>query len=142
MEGGSVRIWDWLAGASGVALIVGSALPWYHRNAEDVNAWNAFEWIDLLLLFTGFVAISLPLVAALKATDKQTQKLVIGVALLGLLCLVLTIYRIAEPSNFDKYPFLHTTIKIGAYVTLVGSAVMLASALLSIRSRLARRARV
>jgi hypothetical protein len=140
MKAGSVRIWDWLIAISGLALAVGDFMPWYRSNEEDSTGWASFMLIDKLLLITAVVALLVPLVAALKATDKQAQKLVIAAGLLGLLSLVFTIYRIATPAEFDDFD-LPVTIQTGAYVSLVAAIVLVSSALLAFRTRLARRAR-
>jgi hypothetical protein len=142
MEGGSVRIWDWLIGIAGLALAVGDFMPWYRSNAEDWSGWHSFMLIDKLMLITAAVAIAVPIVAALKATDKQTQQLLIVTAVLALLCLIFVIYRMATPADFDVFPDIPVKLKAGAYVDLVASIVLLASTLLAMRTRLARRARV
>jgi hypothetical protein len=143
MEGGSVRIWDWLIAISGLALAVGDFMPWYRSNAEDWTGWHSFMLIDKLMLITAAVAISVPIVAALKATDKQVQRLLIVTAVLGVLCLIFVIYRMATPADFDDPTFhFKVTLKAGAYVDLVASIVLVASTLLAMRTRLARRASV
>jgi hypothetical protein len=141
MEGGSVRIWDWLTGAAGLALAIGLFLPFYRSNQEDWSAWKSFMLIDKLMLITAFVAMAVPIVAALKATDKQTQRLILVVIALAALTLICVIVRMANPAEFDAFD-KPVHLKTGAFLSLVATVVMLASAVLGVRTRLARRARV
>ncbi|MEA2450773.1 MAG: hypothetical protein QOG63_2705 [Thermoleophilaceae bacterium] len=143
MEGGSVRIWDWLTAIAGLALAVGDFIPFYRSNEENWSAWSVFMLIDKLMLITAVMALLLPLIAALKATDKQALKLVIAIALLGALCVIFVIYRMATPAELAD-PTFHLPVKLqaGAFVSLIAAIVLTASSLLAIRSRLARRARV
>jgi hypothetical protein len=140
MEGGSVRVWDWLVGAAGLALAIGIFLPWYRSNQEDWTAWSTLAWLDKVLLLTALVALALPIVAALKATDKQVQRLLLVLMVLGLLSVIATVYRMATPAEFDTVDEpVH--LKVGAYVSLVASGVILVGSALGARARLARRAR-
>jgi hypothetical protein len=140
MEGGSVRVWDWIVGAAGLAIVIGVFTPWYRSNEEDWTAWKTMRLIDLLLVLTGLLAMALPLVAGLKATDKQAQKLLLVLVVLGILGVVFTIYRMATPPEFDTV-LEPITLKAGAYMALVGSAVVALASALGVRARLAHRAR-
>ena len=142
MEGGSVRIWDWLIGASGLVLFISVFLHWFDHNKELWSAWDAISVLRLVLLFTGAVAMSVPLVAALKATDKQTQSLLVAVAVLATIALVWTIVRVANPPSLDLFDYLPLKRLAGGFVAIGAEAVMLICALVGMRTRLARRARV
>ena len=140
MEGGSVRIWDWVVGAAGLAIVIGVFSPWYRSNLENWTAWSTLRLIDLLLVLTGLLAIALPIVASLKATDKQAQKLLLALVVLGIACIAFTIYRMNTPPEFDTV-LEPVTLKIGAYLALIGSAVVVLGSALGARARLAHRAR-
>ena len=141
MDGGSVRIWDWLVGAAGLALAIGVFAPFYRSNLENWSAWKSFMLIDLLMLLTAVVAMAVPFVAALKATDKQAQRLLLAVAVLSALTLICVIVRMLDPAEFDAFD-KPVHLKIGAWLASIGAGVMLVSSLLGMRARLARRARV
>jgi hypothetical protein len=140
MEGGSVRVWDWLVGAAGLALVIGVFSPWYRSNQEDWTAFKTMMLIDLLLLLTGLLAMALPFVASLKATDKQAQPLLLVLVGLGLLAIALSIYRMATPPEFDTV-LEPVTLKYGAYLSLVAEVVIVLASAVGVRTRLARRAR-
>lgn len=140
MEGGSVRIWDWLVGVAGLVIVIGVFTPWYRSNQENWTAWKTMMLIDLLLVLTGLLAMALPLVAGLKATDKQAQKLLLVLIVLGILGVVFTIYRMQTPPEFDTV-LEPITLKAGAYMALVGSVVVALASALGVRARLAHRAR-
>jgi drug/metabolite transporter (DMT)-like permease len=59
-----VRPWDWVAGATGVALFVVLALPWYDYTDGSRSAFQQFALVDLWLALTALLAIAVPLVTA------------------------------------------------------------------------------
>jgi uncharacterized membrane protein len=140
MEGGSVRIWDWIVGAAGLAIVIGVFMPWYRSNQENWTAWKTLMLIDLLIVLTGLLAMALPIIAGLKATDKQAQKLLLVLVVLAIACVAFTIYRMNTPPEFDTV-LEPITLKAGAYLTLVASAVIVLGSALGARARLAHRAR-
>jgi uncharacterized integral membrane protein len=141
MEGGSVRIWDWLAGAAGLALAIGIFMPFYLENEETWTGWKSFMLIDKLALLTGVLAIALPIRAALKPTDHSIQWHVLLVALLSLLTLIFVLYRMANAADVTTIvPDPKSTLEPGAYVCLVASIVLFLASALGARARLARRA--
>ena len=140
MEGGSVRVWDWIVGACGLALAVGVFMPWYRSNQENWTAFKSFVLIDLFLLLVAVLAIAVPIVANLKPTDKQVQPLLLALVGLGLLAVGLTIYRMATPPEFDTV-LEPVSLKAGAFLSLIAAMLLTASAAQGARTRLARRAR-
>jgi hypothetical protein len=59
-----VRPIDWVAGATGVALLVVLALPWYDLLDGALSAFQAFAVVDLWLALTALLAIAIPVVTA------------------------------------------------------------------------------
>ena len=139
MEGGSVRVWDWVTSIAGLALAVGLFLPWYRSNLENWTGWATLAWIDKVLLLTAIVALLLPLVVALKATDKQVQGLLLVIGALAIVSIAFTIYRMATPPEFDTVDE-PVFLRVGVYLALAGSVVILVATALGARARLARRA--
>jgi hypothetical protein len=116
METGRLRTGELVAAVSGLALLIIMFLPWFGVDfgggdvleglgvdvslpevSEDFNAWESFDFIDLVLFVTAVVAIGLGVAAA---TSQQvnvpvaTSAIVAG---LGILATVLVIYRILDP---------------------------------------------
>jgi drug/metabolite transporter (DMT)-like permease len=59
-----VRPIDWVAGATGVALLVVLALPWYDLLDGSLTGFQALSVVDLWLALTALLAIAIPLVTA------------------------------------------------------------------------------
>ena len=118
MDAGRLRPGETIAGVSGVALLIIMFLPWFGFDlgsaAQDIanslgvsvnvdvpnanfNAWESFDFIDLILLLTVIAAVSTAIMPAL-ATDVAlpiaASALVAG---LGILSTVLVLYRIIDP---------------------------------------------
>src|SRR3954453_18730675 len=73
-----VRPIDWVAGATGVILLVVLALPWYDLLDGSLSAFQAFSVVDLWLALTALLAIAIPLVTA--ARDAPAVPLAVAVA--------------------------------------------------------------
>src|SRR3954447_24533933 len=61
-----VRPFDWVAGLTGVALLVALFLPWYDLSDGSLSAWTAFAFVDIWLGLTALLAIAIPVVTALR----------------------------------------------------------------------------
>jgi hypothetical protein len=63
-----VRPMDWVAGLTGLVLLVLLFLPWYDLSDGSLNAWSAFRIVDLWLALVALLAIAIPIVTALRET--------------------------------------------------------------------------
>ena len=118
MDAGRLRPGETIAGVAGVALFIIMFLPWFGFDAAgaaqdlannlgvsvnvevpnvNFNAWESFDFIDLILLLTVIAAVSTAVMSAM-ATDVAlpvaASALVAG---LGILSTILVLYRVIDP---------------------------------------------
>jgi hypothetical protein len=95
-----VRIWDWVTGVLGVALIAILRLDWYERPEGGASAFEAFRVIDVLLLALGFLAILVVVVtAAAKRPAVPLPALVLTFTLALLMTLTLLVRTLSPPGR-------------------------------------------
>ncbi len=72
-----LRAGEWMAAAAGLVLVASLFGPWYVRvlpsvaapaPTDEVSAWEAFTVVDVLLLASGVIGISLLVVVAVQRT--------------------------------------------------------------------------
>ena len=63
-----LRAGEWIAAAAGLVLIVSLFLPWYEAGAFEVNAWESFGLLDVLLFVSGAVGIGVLMITAAQRT--------------------------------------------------------------------------
>lgn len=79
-----LRIWEWLTGLAGLALLAVTFLDWYEVRHEEtfqtpaaagvrtvwgpVNAWEALSVLDILIAITAAMAIGVAVMAAVHST--------------------------------------------------------------------------
>ena len=97
-----------VSGISGIALFLIMILfSWFgievagFGSTEGANAFESFGFIDIVLLITAIAAIALPLMSATQATVDIPVALSAIVALLGAISVVLVLFRIISPPDFD-----------------------------------------
>jgi hypothetical protein len=116
MDADRLRTGELIAGISAVALFIIMFLPWFGVDAEvpagaeeaaeaigvtipdtNFNAWESFDFIDLVLLVTIVVAVGL----AVATMAAQTVALPVAASAitagLGILSTLLVLYRIIDP---------------------------------------------
>jgi len=124
MDLGKLRTGELIAGIAGVLLLIVMFFAWYGVGGSigefaeaagvdtDVNAWQAFDFVDLLLFITAIVAIA---AAALAASGRSVALPVaasVVVTILGILVTLLVLYRIVnQPGPNDV-----VDVKFGAYL--------------------------
>jgi hypothetical protein len=134
MDADRLRTGELIAGVSAVALLIIMFLPWFGlggaagealEQAQDLglapeidtsaNAWQSFDFIDLVLLVTIVVAAGL----AVATMAAQTVALPVAAssitAGLGILSTLLVLYRLVDPP-FDA------SRKLGAFLGLIAAA--------------------
>jgi hypothetical protein len=97
-----------VSGIAGIALFVIMILfSWFGFEVagvgleEGANAFQAFSLIDIVLLITAIAAVALPLTSATSATVDLPVALSAIVALLGAISVILIVFRILSPPDFD-----------------------------------------
>jgi uncharacterized membrane protein YhaH (DUF805 family) len=96
-----------IAGASAVLLFIFMFFDWFNASVSGGNgfftasvggnAWEAFSWIDLLMLLTIVVAVAVAVVRLTDAVFEPPFSLNTAVAVLGGLSVLLILYRIIDP---------------------------------------------
>jgi len=86
-----LRAGEWIAAASGAALLVSLFLPWY--GSPDLTAWEALSAIDVLLAFVAAAGVLLALVTATQRVPAVSIALSALVTLAGLVGIVLVLMR-------------------------------------------------
>ena len=114
MDTSRLRTGELIAGISAVALFIIMFLPWFGFDvgggevAEDLgiavpdvsadfNAWESFDFIDLVLLLTIVVAVGLAVATAMAQTVSLPVAASALTAGLGILSTLLILYRILDP---------------------------------------------
>jgi hypothetical protein len=120
---------DKIAAISAVILLaVMSFFSWFEATNElDIalssapgldttpNAWQAFQWTDLVLLFTCFAAI---VCVAVKAAGAEGDfPLSTIVTLLGAISTIFVLYRVVDPPR-------DTSTKLGVFLGLISAAAL------------------
>ena len=110
MDPRRLRLGEWVAGLSGLALVVLLFLPWYARTVECVrapcpptslDAWSAFAVIDVVLLLVGLLAVAVAVLCALYSSPPipvATSSLALSA---GIVAIVLVLVRIAFLPDAD-----------------------------------------
>src|SRR3954447_11048248 len=127
-----LRQGDQIAAGAGIALFIIMFLTWFTIDgipegapvSGDLSAWDAFDFIDIILLITVIVAVG---AAALRASGNElnlpipTSTLTAG---LGGLSVLLILFRIiSTPSwGFGGFGSLDTSVSYGVILGLIAAA--------------------
>jgi hypothetical protein len=115
---------EWLAAASGVALLVSLFLPWYGPSA---SAWESLAAIDVLLAFVAASGVLLAIVTAAQRVPAVPVALSALVAIAGLFGLLLLVFRLADvPDGASGREW-------GIFLGLAGAIGIVAGALIAMR---------
>jgi hypothetical protein len=112
---------EWIAGASGLLLIVSLFLPWYSLAGESATAWQTMAVDDVLITLAALIGLAAVMVVATPGLAGFSVAAVTLAALPALLALFLTIYRLASPA-----PEADVSLGIGAWLGLLGALGLVA----------------
>jgi hypothetical protein len=138
-----VRVGEWIAGASAVALLVVMFFPWYGVAPQEAGdapvtgqaertPWEAFAALDVVLAVTAALAIALIVVTATQRTPAIPIALVSITALVGVAATVWLAIRAASPPA-PAGSNLETTRETGLWLGLLACAGIAAGALAGMR---------
>jgi hypothetical protein len=146
MDLGRLRAGEWILGAGSALLLVSLFVGWYEgKNVEvripassgdyTLNAFEAFAWLDLVLLAGALLGLAL---VAASAAQRVAAVNIAGSAVLALVSgvlVVVVLYRIARIPDFDsaRGVFFESSRDTGIWVGLVGCLLMLGGSLASMR---------
>jgi hypothetical protein len=136
----------------GIALLIVMFLPWFGVGGPgaasavtgapelpDANAWEAFDFIDVVLVATGLVAIA-PALVFLVAGIRLPPVANAVAAGLGILATLLVLYRLISPPEWfvvagAEVPGfeLEASRKVGVFLGLIASAAVAVGGVLATR---------
>jgi hypothetical protein len=114
---------EWLAGPSGVLMIVALFLPWYSVRGRNLTAWQSMAFDDVILFVAALMAIGSAFAVARRTFagfSVATTSLAILPAAIGL---IVTVYRLLSPA-----PPPDAGLEIGAWLALVAAIGILIGA--------------
>jgi hypothetical protein len=89
-----LRAGEWVAAASGVALLISLFLPWY--GPESATAWESLSAIDVLLAFVAATGVLLAIVTAAQRVAAIPIALSALVALASIVGVLLVLFRMLD----------------------------------------------
>jgi hypothetical protein len=141
MDASRLRTGELIAAVSGIALFIVMFLSWFGApdvvagiNIEafeeqieaaggdtTISAWQAFDFIDLVLLVTIVVAVGLGVATAMSQTVNLPVAASAVTAGLGILSTLLVLYRVIDPPNdFDREFWLFVGLVLSAGIAAGG----------------------
>jgi hypothetical protein len=133
-----VSLGEMIAGVGGLGLFVFLFLPWYGVKLElpsghvalspsdDLDAWSAFSYIDVLLLFAAAIAMATLLARALGVSPRDLSVppgLIVAIA--GAVAVILIAYRLIDAPGADMSGggvSVEVTRKLGIFLSLIAAA--------------------
>jgi hypothetical protein len=89
-----LRAGEWIAGISGVVLLVSLFAPWYEPGT--LSAWEALAALDVLLAFVAAAGVLLPIVTATQRVPAVPIALAALVTLIGVVGVILVLLRVLD----------------------------------------------
>jgi hypothetical protein len=136
MDFDRVRAGELLAGISGVALFVFMFFNWFGVEeitgpggvqfdvsavaGTSVSAWEAFDFIDIVLLLAVIAAVGLVVLSAAQSSVNLPVAASAITAGLGILATLLVLYRIIDPPELAGG--VDTSRKIGVFLGVIACA--------------------
>jgi hypothetical protein len=121
-----------IAGASAVLLFIFMFFDWFSVEVSGGNglfsvsaggnAWEAFSWIDLLMLLTIVVTVAVVVIRLADAIVEPPFSLNAAVAILGGLSVLFILYRIIDPPLDTDIAGVEISRSIGIYLGLLAAA--------------------
>jgi hypothetical protein len=136
---------EWLAGVSGVVLLVALFLDWYGPlvGYDKLSAWEAFGVVDVVLALAAVWAIALAAMTALDRSQAVPTALASLLTYVALLALALVLYRVISPPDHLQsatpgrptgyIPSGDPSREVGLWIGLAATVGVLAGALAALR---------
>lgn len=125
-----LRAGEWIAGASGVALLASLFLEWYGANSRlseigfaplDLGAtgWESFSVLDVVLALLALVPLALVVLQATRESPSLSVAFSVLTTVAGTLATLLVLYRILnQPGPNDL-----VTVESGAWIGLAAAMI-------------------
>jgi hypothetical protein len=94
-----VRTPDYVTGLFGFLLLCALFAPWYTLVDGTVDGWRSLKLIDIWLLITALLAMSVPLVTAARDTPAVPLTMTVLTWFAGIISTLLVLYRIISEAN-------------------------------------------
>jgi formate hydrogenlyase subunit 3/multisubunit Na+/H+ antiporter MnhD subunit len=120
-----LRAGEWVAAASGVALLVSLFLPWY--GPESRTAWESLAALDVLLAFVAATGVLLAIATATQAVPAVPIALSALVTFAGIFGVLLVLFRMLDLPNGA------TGREWALWLGLAGAVGIVAGALIAMR---------
>ena len=130
MDTSKLSVGDQIAAVSGVVLLIALFLPWYGVDvsvggfsaSESVNAWEALDFVDILLFLIALVAIGVPVAKATgNMPDDVPGPMVVLAA--GGLAVLLVVFRLIDlPTPDVEASGIDFGRKFGIFLGLIAAA--------------------
>jgi hypothetical protein len=115
-----LRTGEWIAAASGAALLVSLFLPWYGTGGESSTAWQSFAVLDVVLALLSAAGVALAFVTAAQRAPAVPIALSAFVTIGGIVGVLIVLLRVANlPGAADGREW-------GLWLALVAAAGLLA----------------
>ena len=128
MDTSKLTIGDQIAAASGAVLLIALFLPWYGVDvsagaisvSDSASAWEALDFIDILLFLISLVAIGVPVAKAMGALPAEVpgSLLVLAAGGLGVLLVLFRLVDLPTPDLGDQVDFSR---KFGIFLGLLAT---------------------
>jgi hypothetical protein len=115
-----LRAGEWLAGFSGLVLLVALFLPWYGDDAGSRTGWESLGALDVVLAVVALSALAIPVVTALQRVPavplahESLTSLVAWLAVLLVLIRVLNMPDWADGREWGLWVALAATVGVAA----------------------------
>ncbi len=117
-----LRLGEWLAGASGLGMLIVLALPWY----GDASGFESLSVIDILLVLVALLALSLPVLQATQRSPALPVAAAVLCVAFGFIAVLLVLFRLIDEPR-DGYE-----VAFGAWLGLVAALGITAGGWLSL----------
>jgi hypothetical protein len=89
-----LRAGEWIAGISGLVLLVALFLPWYSDDAGSRTGWESLGALDIVLALVALSALAIPIVTAFQRVPAVPLAHQSITTLVGVLAVVLVLIRV------------------------------------------------
>ena len=128
-----LRAGEWIAGVSGLLLLVALFLPWYSDDGGSRTGWQSLGALDVVLAVVALAAIAIPVVTAIQRVPAVPLAHESLTTLVGLLAVVLVLIRVLNMPDWA------TEREWGLWVALATTLGIVTGALIAMRDeRLSR----
>jgi hypothetical protein len=119
-----LRAGEWLAGLSGLLLLVALFLPWYSDSAGSRTGWESLGALDVVLAVVALSALAIPVVTALQrvpAVPLAHQSLT---SLVGWLAVVLVLIRVLNMPDWAAGREWGLWVALGAAIGVAAGGML------------------